>query len=83
MKAGEEVELAAALPDPYGHGFVRSENPLQRTVEKWQRQEELRMKVGTFARRRILLLLRLLLGLSVAIVALVSVLFPETAPPNP
>ncbi len=83
MKAGEEVELAAALPDPYGHGFDRTENPLQRTVEKWQRQEELRMKVGTFARKRLLLLLRLLLGLSVAIVALVSVLFPETAPPNP
>ena len=27
------------LPDPYGHGFVRAENPVERTMEKWLQQE--------------------------------------------
>ena len=83
MKEADDGELTATLPDPYGHGFVRAENPIQRTTEKWQRQEDIRLKVGAFARRGILLTARVLLGLSVAIVALTSVLFPENAPPNP
>ena len=44
--ADDANEPANALPDPYGHGFARTENPLERTVEKWQQQERLRMRFG-------------------------------------
>ena len=48
--ADDANEPANALPDPYGHGFARTENPLERTVEKWQQQERLRMRFGLVAR---------------------------------
>ncbi len=76
-------EPASVLPDPYGHGFARTENPLERTVEKWQQQERLRMRFGRVARHPATMLIRLFLGASVAMVALLSVIVPSVAPPHP
>lgn len=72
-----------ALPDPYGHGFVRAENPVERTMEKWLQQERLRLRFGLLARHPGMLFLRMLFGASVAVVALLSVLTPTFAPANP
>ena len=78
-----DADVTSGLPDPYGHGFARAENPIERTMEKWEQQEKLRMRFGLFARHPLTLGLRMLFGASVAIVALLSVIFPEVAPPNP
>ena len=48
--AEDPSDAANLLPDPYGHGFARNENPLERTIEKWQQQELLRMRFGGVAR---------------------------------
>ena len=79
----DEVETGSSLPDPYGHGFARTENPLERTMEKWQQQEQLRMRFGLVARHRATLVVRQLFGASVAIVALLSITVPSIGPPNP
>ncbi len=79
----DEVETGSNLPDPYGHGFARTENPLERTMEKWQQQEALRMRFGVVARHPATLLVRQLFGASVAIVALLTITLPSVAPPNP
>jgi hypothetical protein len=79
----EDDTVSNALPDPYGHGFVRSENPVQRTMEKWEQQERYRMRFGTLARHGGMIFVRLMFGVCVALAALVSVLFPNLAPPNP
>ena len=76
-------ETSNALPDPYGHGFARAENPVQRTTEKWERQEGLRLRFGLLARNPLMLLIRLLFGASVAAVALMSVISPSLAPAHP
>ena len=81
--ADDPSDAASVLPDPYGHGFARTENPLERTVEKWQHQEKLRMRFGNVARYPVSMFTRLLFGASVAVVALLSVIFPSVAPPNP
>ena len=81
--ADDANEPANALPDPYGHGFARTENPLERTVEKWQQQERLRMRFGLVARHPATMFVRLFFGASVAFVALLSVIVPSIAPPNP
>ena len=81
--ADDAPDAAAVLPDPYGHGFSRAENPVERTIEKWQQQELLRMRFGQFARHRAPMTIRLLFGASVAIVALLSVISPSFAPANP
>ncbi len=80
---GEGDDVSNALPDPYGHGFVRAENPVERTTEKWEQQERLRMRFGVLARHPGMIFIRLSFGISVALAALVSVLFPDLAPPNP
>lgn len=71
------------LPDPYGHGFARAENPVERTQEKWQRQEDLRLRAGTLSRHPALLTLRVAFGFSIATVAFLSVLYPEQTLPHP
>ena len=76
-------EPRSQLPDPYGHGFVRAENPVERTQAKWERQEALRLRAGTFARHPALITLRAVFGLSIAFVAFLSVLYPEQALPHP
>ena len=81
--ADDANEPANALPDPYGHGFARTENPLERTMEKWQQQERLRMRFGLVARHPATMFVRLFFGASVAFVALLSVIVPSIAPPNP
>jgi len=70
---------AHALPDPYGSGFQRTEDPVARTREKWEQQEQLRLKMGKFATYPVLIGLRILFGFSVAFMALTSILFPEVA----
>ena len=81
--ADDPSDAASSLPDQYGHGFARTENPLERTVEKWQHQEKLRMRFGRVARHPLSMFVRLLFGASVAAVALLSVILPSVAPPNP
>ncbi|MGB1660484.1 MAG: hypothetical protein ACPHHS_08340, partial [Candidatus Poseidoniaceae archaeon] len=81
--AEADDDVTTMLPDPYGHGFVRAENPVERTMEKWRQQEHLRMRFGLLARHRFMLTVRLLFGASIAIVALVSVIVPAWAPANP
>ena len=81
--AKDDKATANTLPDPYGHGFVRAENPVERTMEKWRQQEQLRLRFGLLARHPLMIAVRLLFGASVAIVALLSVLVPTFAPPNP
>ena len=81
--ADTEQDVTNTLPDPYGHGFVRAENPVERTMEKWSKQEQMRLRFGLIARHRLMLLVRLLFGASIAIVALLSVIFPQLAPSNP
>ena len=81
--ADEASEANTILPDPYGRGFARLENPIERTIEKWQQQEMLRLRFGQFARHPATMALRLFFGASVAIVALLSVIVPAFAPPNP
>ena len=76
-------EPRSQLPDPYGHGFARAENPVERTQEKWQRQEDLRLQAGTLARHPALLTLRLAFGFSIASVAFLSVLYPGQTLPHP
>ena len=36
-----DADATSVLPDPYGHGFTRAENPIERTMEKWEQQERL------------------------------------------
>ena len=81
--AEDPSDAANLLPDPYGHGFARNENPLERTIEKWQQQELLRMRFGRVARHPATMWVRLLFGASVAIVALLSVIRPSLAPAHP
>jgi len=81
--ASDDEDASNSLPDPYGHGFVRAENPVERTMEKWENQERLRMRFGVLARRPTMIFIRLFFGISVALTALVSVLFSDLAPPNP
>ena len=83
MSTEDEGDALSALPDPYGHGFARTEDPIERTTEKWLQQERLRLRFGTLARNPFLLGLRLCFGSIVAVTALISVLLPEYAPPNP
>ncbi|MED5319659.1 MAG: hypothetical protein VX518_03660, partial [Candidatus Thermoplasmatota archaeon] len=79
----DDSETGNLLPDPYGHGFARTENPLERTMEKWQQQEQLRMRFGGVARHPAALAVRQFFGASVAIVALLSIIVPSLTPPNP
>ena len=83
MQGDEDSGAKGTLPDPYGHGFVRTENPIERTMEKWQQQELLRMRFGRIAKARAVLFVRLLFGFSVAVVALLSVFQMSYAPSNP
>jgi len=80
----KQVERAHnILPDPYGSGFTRTDNPLERTLEKWEVQERRRLQAGKIARNKFLMLLRILFGFSIAIVALFTALIPEESVGNP
>jgi hypothetical protein len=71
------------LPDPYGSGFIRTDNPLERTLEKWEVQERRRLQAGKFARNKFLMMLRIMFGFSIAIVALFTALIPSESVTNP
>ena len=53
-----------SLPDPYGHGFSRNEDPLERTREAWVKSERFRMKSGQIANNSFFLAFRNVVGLS-------------------
>ena len=79
--SGEKVSRTiTSLPDPYGRGFSRSEDPLLRTKTAWQSQEAKRLLYGKIARNPALLFFRTLVGFGLAIAALLNVLFPHSAP---
>ena len=59
--SGEKVSRTiTSLPDPYGRGFSRSEDPLLRTKTAWQSQEAKRLLYGKIARNPALLFFRTL-----------------------
>ena len=65
------------LPDPYGHGFDRSEDPLEHTRGQWEKLENRRRLAGNITRNRFLLLWRSVAGLILAFFSLLGVLFPQ------
>ncbi len=73
-----------SLPDPYGHGFSRSEDPLERTREAWQKSEMFRMKSGQIATNTFFLAFRNVVGLGIATTAVLlvidSTIFPYKTP---
>lgn len=71
------LEQALELPDPYGHGFERIEDPLEKTRIQWNQLEFRRKLVGNIARNRFLLFWRSIVGLILSFSALLGVLFPN------
>lgn len=73
-----------SLPDPYGHGFVRNEDPLERTREAWEKSERYRMKSGQIANNTFFLAFRNVVGFGIATTAILLVidssLIPYTSP---
>jgi len=65
------------LPDPYGHGFERNQDPLEQTREQWHKLEIRRKLVGNITRNKFLLIWRTLAGLTLAFFSLLGVLFPQ------
>lgn len=65
------------LPDPYGHGFERSEDPLEHTRSQWEKLESRRRLAGNITRNRFLLFWRSVAGLILAFFSLLGVLFPQ------
>ena len=65
------------LPDPYGHGFERIEDPLEHTRRQWEKLENRRRLAGNVTRNRILLFWRSIAGLVLAFFSLLGVLFPQ------
>jgi len=65
------------LPDPYGHGFERIEDPLEHTRAQWERLENRRQLAGNITRNRIFLFWRSVAGLILAFLSLLGVLFPQ------
>jgi hypothetical protein len=61
-----------SLPDPYGHGFARNEDPLERTREAWEKSERFRMKSGRIANNTFFLAFRNVVGFGIATTAVFS-----------
>ena len=72
-----KVDTSLELPDPYGHGFERIEDPLENTRIQWAKLENRRKVIGNFARNRVLLLWRSIVGLTISFIAILGILFPE------
>ena len=70
------------LPDPYGHGFERIEDPLEQTRQQWEKLEQRRQLVGNITRNKFLLFWRSIAGLSLAFFSLLGVLFPQQIAQN-
>ena len=69
-----------SLPDPYGHGFVRNEDPLERTREAWEKSERYRMKSGQIANNTFFLAFRNVVGFGIATTAILLVIDPAIIP---
>ncbi len=73
-----------SLPDPYGHGFARNEDPLERTREAWEKSERFRMKSGRIANNTFFLAFRNIVGFGIATTAVLLVIdssiLPYTSP---
>ena len=68
---------ALELPDPYGHGFERIEDPLEKTRVQWAHLESRRKLFGNIARNLLIINWRSIVGLVLAFIALLGVFFPE------
>ena len=68
---------ALELPDPYGHGFERIEDPLEKTRVQWTHLENRRKLFGNVARNWLIINWRSIVGLVLAFIALLGVFFPE------
>ena len=68
---------ALELPDPYGHGFERIEDPLEKTRVQWAHLESRRKLFGNIARNWLIINWRSIVGLVLAFIALLGVFFPE------
>ena len=69
-----------SLPDPYGHGFARNEDPLERTREAWEKSERYRMKSGQIANNTFFLAFRNVVGFGIATTAILLVIDPAMIP---
>ena len=69
-----------SLPDPYGHGFARNEDPLERTREAWVKSERFRMKSGQIANNSFFLAFRNVVGFGIATTAVLLVIDPTILP---
>lgn len=68
---------ALELPDPYGHGFERIEDPLEKTRVQWTHLEGRRKLFGSFARNWALIYWRSVVGLVLAFIGMLGIFFPE------
>lgn len=68
---------ALDLPDPYGHGFERIEDPLEKTRFQWIQLEARRKLFGNIARNWVLIYWRSIVGLVLAFIAMLGIFFPE------
>jgi hypothetical protein len=80
-EVGEEKnpQIKTLLPDPYGRGFSRNEDPLARTKAAWKSQDSNRLFYGKIARNPVILFVKTLVGFGFAVAALLNVLFPHSA----
>ena len=70
-------DSALELPDPYGHGFERIEDPLEKTRIQWNHLETRRKLFGNIARNWMLIYWRSIVGLLLSFTAMLGILFPE------
>ena len=70
-------DSAIELPDPYGHGFERIEDPLEKTRIQWNHLETRRKLFGNIARNWMLIYWRSIVGLVLAFIAMLGILFPD------
>ena len=70
-------ESAIELPDPYGHGFERIEDPLEKTRIQWNHLETRRKLFGNIARNWMIIYWRSIVGLVLAFTAMLGILFPD------
>ena len=70
-------DSAIELPDPYGHGFERIEDPLEKTRIQWNHLETRRKLFGNIARNWMLIYWRSIVGLVLAFTAMLGILFPD------
>ena len=75
-------DSALELPDPYGHGFERIEDPLEKTRIQWNHLETRRKLFGNIARNWMLIYWRSIVGLLLSFTAILGILFPEQISEN-